>query len=86
MALLARTPANYDSLVSEINKSGGKAIGIQTDTTDKASVQEMVREVENFSGGGGVAAAVYNVAGGFVRKPFLEITEEDLQKSYDGSV
>ena len=46
----------------------------------------MVEEVNKFKGEGGVAAAIYNVSGGFVRKPFLEIAEEELQKSFDGSV
>ncbi|KAL2044130.1 hypothetical protein ABVK25_012433 [Lepraria finkii] len=62
-------PANYESLVTEINKSGGKAIGIQTDVTSKDSVHQMVQEVNKFKGDGGVAAAIFNVAGGFVRKP-----------------
>ena len=46
----------------------------------------MVEEVKKFKGEGGIAAAIYNVSGGFVRKPFLEIEEADLQKSFDGSV
>ena len=46
----------------------------------------MVEEVNKFKGQGAVAAAIYNVSGGFVRKPFLEIEEEDLQRSFDGSL
>ena len=46
----------------------------------------MAEEVNKFRGEAGVVAAIYNVSGGFVRKPFLEIEEEELQKSYDGSV
>ncbi len=31
-------------------------------------------------------AAVYNASGAFVRKPFLELTEEMLDGSYAGNV
>lgn len=31
-------------------------------------------------------AAVFNASGAFVRKPFLELTEEVLDSSYAGSV
>lgn len=31
-------------------------------------------------------AAVYNASGSFVRKPFLELTEEMLDASYAGNV
>lgn len=33
-----------------------------------------------------LAAAVFNVSGAFVRKPFLELTEDILDSSYAGSV
>lgn len=32
------------------------------------------------------AVAVFNASGAFVRKPFLELTEEVLDASYAGSV
>lgn len=40
VVLLARKPDSYDSLVKEINKSGGKAIGISADVTNGNSVKE----------------------------------------------
>ena len=33
-----------------------------------------------------VAAAIFNVSGGFVRKPFLELTPEEWERGWDGSV
>lgn len=32
------------------------------------------------------AAAIFNASGAFVRKPFLELTEEVMDASYAGSV
>ena len=32
------------------------------------------------------AAAIFNASGAFVRAPFLELTEEQLDSSYNGSV
>ena len=40
VVLLARKPDSYDSLVKEINGSGGKAIGISTDVTNGSSVKD----------------------------------------------
>lgn len=80
VALLARNPQNYESLVEEINAAGGKAIGISTDTSDGSAVKaafEKLKGTEGFQGS--LAAAVYNVGGRFVRKPFLELSEEDFE-------
>ena len=75
VALLARTPANYESIVEEINASGGKAIGISTDVSDSASVKAAFKQIESELGGT-CSAAVFNASGGFVRKPFLETEEK----------
>ena len=49
----------------------------------KASVEKIREE---YGGDVRVAAAVFNGSGPFVRKPFLELTEGDLDGSYAGSV
>jgi len=46
VALLARNPDNYKDIVDEINKSGGKAIGISTDVSDSASVKAAFKQIE----------------------------------------
>lgn len=82
--LLARNPANYEDLVKEINSSGGRAIGISTDCSDGASVTAAFDRLKNEDGfNGNLAAAIYNVGGKFIRKPFLELTEEEFSLGWN---
>lgn len=84
VALLARKPESYQDIVNEINEAGGKAVGITTDVTDQSSVENSFAEIQKTDGfkGAGLAAAVYNVSGGFGgRKPFLESSLDDLDAS-----
>ncbi|ERS96317.1 short chain dehydrogenase [Sporothrix schenckii 1099-18] len=84
VALLARKPESYQDIVKEINDAGGKAVGITTDVTEQASVENAFTEIQKTDGfaGAGLAAAIYNVSGGFGgRKPFLETALEDLDAS-----
>lgn len=79
VALLARNPANYEDLVKEINSSGGKAVGISTDCADESAVKKAFEQIKKEDGfQGNLAAAVYNVGGSFVRKPFLELTDDEF--------
>ncbi|EFX04552.1 short chain dehydrogenase reductase [Grosmannia clavigera kw1407] len=79
VALLARKPESYQSIVAEIEKAGGTAIGISTDVTDQKSVEAafvQLKKEEPFAKSG-LAAAVYNASGALGhRTPFLETTIE----------
>lgn len=86
VVLLARNPKNYESLAEEINKSGGKAIGISTDLSDAASLKKAFDRIEQQYQGASCAAAVFNAAGGFVRKPLLEVTEEEFTSGFTVNV
>ncbi|KAH9820906.1 putative oxidoreductase, short chain dehydrogenase/reductase family [Teratosphaeria destructans] len=86
VALLARNPENYESLVQEINKNGGKAIGISTDVSSQESVKNAFGKIEQEFNGAPIAAAVFNASGRFVRKPLLDMTVEDLQVGWEVSV
>ncbi|KAJ5747044.1 uncharacterized protein N7511_008740 [Penicillium nucicola] len=77
VVVLARNPDNYDPVVQEINASGGQAIGISTDVSDSKSVNAAFDKIATQYPTAKVAAAVFNPGGGFVRKPFLELTEQD---------
>lgn len=87
VVLLARSASNYEPVVDEINKSGGKAVGISADITDEESVNgvfDQIKKGDLWKDGGefGVAAAVFNLGGGFVIKPFLELTKEEFESGW----
>ncbi|KAJ6148161.1 hypothetical protein N7497_010143 [Penicillium chrysogenum] len=77
VAVLGRNPGNYNPIVQEINSSGGQAIGISADVSDSKSVNDAFDKIQAQYPSSKVAAAVFNPGGGFVVKPFLELTEED---------
>ncbi|OCK86417.1 NAD(P)-binding protein [Lepidopterella palustris CBS 459.81] len=86
IVLLARNPDNFESLAKEINAEGGRAIGISTDVADSKSVKEAFEKIrKEFGSEVGAAAAVFNASGRFVRKPFLELTEDDFTAGLDVS-
>jgi len=85
VALLARKPANYEPLVKEIEAAGGRAIGISTDAADEKSVKQAFEQIKKEMGGAKLAAAVYNVGGRFIRKPFLELTPEDFEAGWEAN-
>ncbi|KAI4614863.1 hypothetical protein J4E80_006367 [Alternaria sp. BMP 0032] len=82
VVLLARTPESFSSLAEEINKNGGKAIGIATDVSSSQSLSSAVSKMKSeFGDDVAAAAAIFNASGAFMRKPFLEIPSETFEKS-----
>ncbi|KUM55840.1 hypothetical protein ACN42_g11395 [Penicillium freii] len=77
VVVLARSPENFDPVVQEINANGGQAFGISTDVSDSKSVNAAFDNITARYPSSKVAAAVFNAGGGLVRKPFLELTEQD---------
>ena len=70
--------------MDEINNSGGKAVGVSTDVTDAKSVSAAFNRIKaELLPGLGLAAAIFNVGGGFVRKPFLELSEDEFSSWYE---
>ncbi|KAH8601312.1 short chain dehydrogenase/ reductase-like protein [Bisporella sp. PMI_857] len=82
VVLLARKPENYESIVKEINSSGGQAIGISTDVSSPESVKNAFGEIKKEFKGKKLAAAIFNVGGSFLRKPFLETKLEEYEAGY----
>lgn len=86
VVLLARKPENYESIAADINASGGKAIGISADVSDAASLQRAVEAIkQEFGADVGAAAAIFNASGGFMRKPFLDVSPDVFQSSLNVS-
>jgi len=71
--------------VKEINAAGGKAVGISTDCSDGKSVGNAFEQLKKEIGGASLAAAIYNVGGRFVRKPFLELTDEEFESGWEAN-
>ncbi|RFU34579.1 hypothetical protein B7463_g1785, partial [Scytalidium lignicola] len=82
VAVLARHPENYEPIVSQIKAAGGHAIGISADAQSASSVSDAFARIEKEFQGKKLAAAVYNVGGGFIRKPFLELTQDEFELGY----
>ncbi len=85
VVLLARNPDNYAPLVKELNDAGGKAVGISADVSDAASVKNAFSEIARDFKDVPLAAAVFNVGGRFVRKPFLELNLEDFESGWEAN-
>lgn len=85
VALLARNPANYESLVEEIKKSGGQAIGISTDVSKPESVKAAFDKIQQEFKGATCAAAIFNASGRFVRKSVLEMSVDDFSAGWEVS-
>ncbi|KAE8377941.1 hypothetical protein BDV26DRAFT_292672 [Aspergillus bertholletiae] len=82
IVLLARNPANYQGVADEINSGGGRAIGISTDLSDSQSVKNAFDNIRSQFGAMSLAAAVFNLGGGFVKRPFLELSEDEFETGF----
>lgn len=85
VALLARNPTNYEDAVKDIQTAGGKAIGISTDVSDAKSVKDAIGKIQHEFGGDKCAAAVFNVGGRFIRKPFLELSQDEFESGWEAN-
>jgi NAD(P)-dependent dehydrogenase (short-subunit alcohol dehydrogenase family) len=81
VVLLSRNPSTVSPLVDEVRAAGGSALGIAADASDPASMDRVLEQVAAELPGSRLAAAVYNANAGFAFKPFLEMTEQDLDTS-----
>ncbi len=80
IALMARTPEDLRGVQKEIEARGGSATPFAVDVLNEAAVKAGVEEVlKTF----GTIDILLNNAGVNVRKPVLEITEEDWDRVID---
>ena len=73
--LIARTQSQLEETADLIRKAGGKALVTPTDVSKREQVLAAVERVEKELGP--ISALISN-AGAYLRKPLLEITEEDF--------
>ncbi|KAL4941084.1 hypothetical protein BDV06DRAFT_195180 [Aspergillus oleicola] len=87
VALLSRSQGSLDPLVQDITASGGVALGIPTDVTDLGSMNSAIEQMKAIFGADiRVAAAIYNAAAKFTRKPFLEQGVEEFLGALEPTV
>ena len=80
VAVAGRTKEKLDRVAADVNASGGRAIAVEVDIADAASVTAMTERVLSELGGINILvnnAAVYH------RKPWTEITEADWDQVLD---
>jgi NAD(P)-dependent dehydrogenase (short-subunit alcohol dehydrogenase family) len=87
VALAARRRSQLEALAAEIEADGGVALALETDVTDSAAVDAMVRTtVEHF---GGLDVAFNNAGGGARPTPLAELTpsafEDALRANLTGT-
>lgn len=69
---LARNPESYEEVVSEINKSGGNAIGVKTDLSSAKSVKSSFDRLEKELGGDfGISVSLEIICWAELRCAFL---------------
>lgn len=73
--LIARTKSQLDETADLIRKAGGNALVTPTDVSKREQVLAAVAAVERELG---PIAVLINNAGAYLKKPLLEITEEDF--------
>ena len=97
MVLLARRPESYEGAVAEINGGGAgaaaadgkkRAVGVSADASDPGSLDTAFEAIaREFPPADGwcLAAAEYNVGGGFARGPFLDVGVDALDASFQAN-
>ncbi|KAH0362589.1 hypothetical protein KCU65_g7900, partial [Aureobasidium melanogenum] len=83
VVLLARKEESFKSVVADIKANGGSAVGIETDVSIESSLRAAFEQVNStFGSDSACAAAVFNASGSLVKKPFLELSEEEFTRPY----
>jgi NAD(P)-dependent dehydrogenase (short-subunit alcohol dehydrogenase family) len=75
VGLIARTKSQLEETAELIRQKGGKALVTPTDVSKREQVLASVEAVERELG---PIAVLINNAGAYLRKPFVEITEDDF--------
>lgn len=87
VVLLARSLQSLDPIAKEITQYGGSALSIPTDVTSASGMTSTMDQVKaQFGSDVSIAAAAYNVASKFVRKPFLEQSSEEFLGNLEPSI
>ncbi|OJJ65649.1 hypothetical protein ASPBRDRAFT_669940 [Aspergillus brasiliensis CBS 101740] len=86
VVLLARNPASLEDVAREINNEGGRAVGVSADLSGDKSMEAAFKQINSLFGSLPLAAAVFNLGGGFVKKSFLDLTEAEFEQGFNTHV
>lgn len=85
VVLLARDSQTLDGIAEEINKSGGRAVGIITNVSDPSSMKNAFSKIEQEFKGAPIAAAVFNASSRPLRAPIMEVKLQDFEEAHSVS-
>lgn len=85
VVLLARDSQTLDGIAEEINKSGGRAVGIIANVSDPSSMKNAFSKIEQEFKGAPIAAAVFNASSRPLRAPIMEVKLEDFEEAHSVS-
>lgn len=83
VAVMVRTPASAEGLVTEIEKLGVRALAVTADVTEP---DQVAAAVETITGTLGPVDVLVNNAGTCVHRPALEVTDQDWRSVMDINV
>jgi NAD(P)-dependent dehydrogenase (short-subunit alcohol dehydrogenase family) len=83
LGLLSRHKESSEPVAEEIRGAGGKALAVQTDVTDRRSVQAAVAQIRQSLGS--VTALAHN-ASGYGRGEFLQMDPDQIRQSFEVNV
>ncbi|TGJ78520.1 hypothetical protein E0Z10_g10240 [Xylaria hypoxylon] len=82
VVLIARKEeGSYQDTISKINLAGGRAVSVNAHIVDSHAMKYAFKEIKKQLPGFKLAAAVYNVASNYSKRPFLKLTPKDLDDS-----
>ncbi|MEJ7631163.1 MAG: glucose 1-dehydrogenase [Rubrobacteraceae bacterium] len=83
VAIAARTRERSEAVAKDISSSGGKAIAVTLDVTDRESVERMIEEVTELLG---PVDVLVNNAGLCYHRPAAEVPEDEWMDVFDVNV
>lgn len=83
VGLLSRHPESSQPVAEEIRASGGTALPVQADVTDRRSVQAAVAQIRQSLGP--ITALAHN-ASGYGRGDFLQMDPDQIRQSFEANV
>jgi len=84
VVLAARTGNDLSRVANDIVAAGGEALGVETDVTNAASVDQLFeRTLQTY---GRLDVAFNNAGGGHIPRPLADLSEDDFEAAVSGNL